>query len=97
MGMPTLSPFGYARAIGSRDLGGTDALPKLHGRKRGNEALLRPVRRGSADRLLNLWLRERDSREVLRRLRQADRGGRYSRASGCVRARSLVASAGSSR
>jgi hypothetical protein len=30
--------------IGSRDLGGTDALPKLPGRKRDDAALLRPVR-----------------------------------------------------
>ena len=52
----TLLPFGYARAIGSRDLGGTDALPKLHGRKRSNEALLRPVRRGSAGSLPGLRL-----------------------------------------
>ena len=29
---------------GSAGLGGTDALPSLHGRKHSDEALLRPVR-----------------------------------------------------
>jgi hypothetical protein len=63
-----------------RALGGTDALPKLHGRKRGNEALLRRVRRSSAGFLPDLWLRKRDRGEVLWWLRQADRGNGRSRA-----------------
>ena len=55
--------------IGSRELGGTDALPKLHGRKRSDSALLRPVRNTAPIGLRSLWLRERGRREVLRRLR----------------------------
>jgi hypothetical protein len=40
----------------SRGAKGPNALPRLLGRKRGNEALLRPVRRGSAGSLPSLWL-----------------------------------------
>jgi hypothetical protein len=51
------SPLGYAYNRIGLDLGDTDALPKLHGRKRGNKALLR-VRRGSATSPPGLWLRK---------------------------------------
>ena len=74
------SPLGYAYNRIGLDLGDTDALPKLHGRKRGNKALLRPVRRGFAGSLPGLWLRKRDRSEVLWWLRQADRDNRRSRA-----------------
>jgi hypothetical protein len=41
--------------IGSRQ-GASSALPKLHGRKRGDKALLRPVRRATAVALPSLQL-----------------------------------------
>jgi hypothetical protein len=54
--------------IGSRQ-GASSALPKLHGRKRGDEAFLCPMRSGAAIALPGLRVRERAHSEVLRRLR----------------------------
>jgi hypothetical protein len=52
----------------------TNALPELHGGKRGDEAVLRPMRHAAALVLPGLRFRERAGREILRRLRQAGRG-----------------------
>jgi hypothetical protein len=54
--------------IGSRQ-GAPNALPKLHGRKRGDEALLCPMRVAAAVALSGLRVPERAHSEVLRRLR----------------------------
>jgi hypothetical protein len=54
--------------IGSRQ-GALSALPKLHGRKRGDEAFLCPMRVAAAVALSGLRVPERAHSEVLRRLR----------------------------
>src|SRR5215813_2160727 len=53
--------------------GAPNALPKLHGRKRGHEALLCRVRVATARALLSMRFRERAFRELLRWLRQTDK------------------------
>jgi hypothetical protein len=50
-------------------LGAPHALPKLHGRKRGDQALLRSMRCGTADTVRELRVCERVFCRVLRRLR----------------------------
>jgi hypothetical protein len=54
--------------------GASSALPKLHGRKRGDETFLCPMRVAAAIALPGLRFRERAKGQVLRRVRQADGG-----------------------
>jgi hypothetical protein len=60
----------YACA-GSLYAWGTYALPKLHGGKRGEQALLCRVRSAAALAMPGLRFRERAHREILRRLWKA--------------------------
>src|SRR6266404_80370 len=76
--LPRPSPFRYGRRESIRvPRGGhTNALSGLHGRKRGGEAVLLPMRHAAALVLPGLRFRERARLEILRRLRQAGGGSR---------------------
>ena len=78
------SPLSYGWPV--RVPGRPYALPKLHGRKHGDEALLCRVRSAAAVPLPRLRFRERAQREVLRWLWQAARGDCRSSPSGRARA-----------
>jgi hypothetical protein len=70
---------------GSVRLGAPNALPKLHGRKRGDKALLCRMRIATTVALPSLRLPERAHCQVLRWLRQVYWGDHHSGASGCPR------------
>src|ERR1700758_153528 len=67
-----------------------DALPKLHGRKLGDSAVLRSVRSAAPLAVPGLRFRERAHGQVLRRLRQAERGDHHSSCSAGSEARAAT-------
>src|SRR4029453_5693 len=72
----------HQRSNGQPPGGSTYALPKLHGRKRGDQkALLRAVRSSIGGGLCELRLRKRARGKILWRLRHTAIGGRYSKTS----------------